>query len=220
MKLLISVIIAFIPFNKVRIFLYRGLLGFEVDYNSHIGMLNIFRCSQVKISNARIGYLNYINVEELILSNGSSIFKLNRLKSLNRVVLGVNSVITSKNFLGGPKKGLAFAGMSFKDQNVIIGEGSSILRSNYFDVVRKIKIGNNVVFGGNGSEIWTHGFDTKRNMLVGTVEFGNNIFIGSNCVFTKSIVVCDEVSIGPLSTVYKSISVAGVYSTHKLEKVK
>lgn len=215
----VSVIIGLMPFNAVRIALYRMLLGYNVDAKSKIGMFNIILCSTVKMTNAQIGSFNFINVNELCLYSGSIIKKLNRFKSLHRVSLGIGSIVWSKNFFGGPRKELEFQGKAFDEQNLIVGENSSLLRNNYFDIVKQIKIGDNVVFGGNGSEIWTHGFDTKKTLISGAVEFGNNIFVGSNCIFTKSIIICDEVSIGPASTVYKSIINSGVYSTHRLERV-
>jgi acetyltransferase-like isoleucine patch superfamily enzyme len=150
----------------------------------------------------------------------SIIRKFNRIKNLNEIFLSKEAKIDSKNFVGGPDKASRLIGSDFKKQNLFIGERSSVLRSNYFDVVREIKIGSNVIFGGNGSEIWTHGFDTQRVFLYGGVEFGDDIFIGSKCIFTKGISVCDEVSIGSASVIYKSILEKGLYTSHKMEKIK
>jgi len=170
--------------------------------------------------NAQIGFLNQIIVKDLNLSEKASIKKLNRIKHLNLLDLGINAEIRSGNFIGVPIKGTIDDAIHFEKQNIYIGTSSSILRGNYFDVVEEIIIGENVVFGGNGSEIWTHGFDVKRNMLVGNVIFGNDIFIGSNCIFTKGISICNNVTIGPSTVVYKSIDEEGVYSSQKLYKVK
>jgi acetyltransferase-like isoleucine patch superfamily enzyme len=86
--------------------------------------------------------------------------------------------------------------------------------------VRPIIIGDNVVFGGQGSEIWTHGFEVDRTMLLGGVAFGDNIFIGSKCIFTKNVQVGNNITIGPGSIVYKSINESGFYSSHQIEKIR
>lgn len=220
MKTFISFFISCLPFNGIRIFLLRIFLGYDIDYESKVGMLNIINCSYVKMRKAQIGFLNLIIVNELNLKEKSSIHKQNRLKYLNQLHLDVNAEIRSGNFIGAPIKGTIDDAIHFEKQNIFIGKNSSILRNNYFDVVEEINIGENVVFGGNGSEIWTHGFDVHRKMLVGKVTFGNNIFIGSNCIFTKNVSVIGNTSIGPASVIYKSIIEEGVYSTHNIRKIK
>ena len=220
MKTFISFFFCCAPLNAIRIFLLRVFLGYDIDYKSKIGIFNSINCSSLKMRNAQIGFLNQIIVKDLNLSEKASIKKLNRIKHLNLLDLGINAEIRSGNFIGAPIKGTIDDAIHFEKQNIYIGTSSSILRGNYFDVVEEIIIGENVVFGGNGSEIWTHGFDVKRNMLVGNVIFGNDIFIGSNCIFTKGISICNNVTIGPSTVVYKSIDEEGVYSSQKLYKVK
>jgi len=220
MKSIFSFLISLIPINWGRIFCYRIFLGYQIDYSSKIGMCNIIKSKNVTMKRARIGSFNQILVETLTLEESSKILKKNRFKNLNILHLSENAEILSSNFMGAPRKGFAKKGADFNNQNVFIGKNTSILRSNYFDVVEEITIGENVVFGGNGSEIWTHGFDTQRNMLTGKVSFGNNIFIGSNCIFTKNVSVVSNTTIGPQSVVYKNITEEGVYSSHELRKIK
>ena len=220
MKSIISVLISLFPFNFIRIFLYRVLLNYDINFSSKIGMFNLINVSKVTLKNAKIGFLNQIIVEKLMMKDEASIHKFNRVKNLNVLHINEGGEIRSKNFIGAPNKNVIIEGKNFEYQNLYIGQKSAVLRSNYFDVVNEIKVGDNVVFGGNGSEIWTHGFTTDRTMLVGGVEFGNNIFIGSNCIFTKGVKITDDVTIGPGSTIYKSIPQKGLYSTHKIDKVK
>lgn len=220
MTFIISLLISCLPFNIIRIKTYNLIFGYDIDRRSKIGMFNIIKCKKLKMVNAKIGSLNQIIVDELIINSKSIINKRNRIKDLNILVLESNSEIRSDNFIGAPVKGVIDEAIDFSNQNLYIGKNSSILRKNYFDVVDEIYIGENVVFGGNGSEIWTHGFDTNRKMLKGKVEFGDNIFIGSNCVFTKNISIVGGTTIGPASVIYKSIYTPGVYSTHEMRKVK
>ena len=220
MKTFFSLLISCSPFNAIRIFFLRICFGYDIDYASKVGIFNIINCSKLKMRNSKIGCFNQIIVNDLNLSEKSSIQKRNRLKYLNQLHLGFNAEIRSGNFIGAPIKGTIDDAIHFENQNMFVGKNSSILRCNYFDVVEAINIGENVVFGGNGSEIWTHGFDVNRRMLVGKVTFGDNIFIGSNCIFTKNVEVISNTSIGPASVIYKSITEPGVYSTHEIRKIK
>ncbi|MDB4533246.1 hypothetical protein N9242_00120 [Vicingaceae bacterium] len=213
MKKIISLLISFIPFNIIRIFLLRILCGYQIDYKSSIGMFNVIVADKFVLVNSKIGKFNYIEAKNVTIKKGI-INKFNRIKHINNLGLAENSMIFSKNFIGGSKNQ-----KNKEYQNLILGSDSEILRNNYFDVTSEIKIGNNVVFGGNGSEIWTHGFDLDRNILLGTVVFENDIFIGSKCIFTKGVKVVSETTIGPGSMVYKSILESGMYSSHQLLKV-
>ena len=220
MKPLISLIISSMPFNRVRIFLFRNLLKYDIDYGSKIGFFNIISCTSLKMREAKIGFLNQILVDKLSLDKKASISKMNRFKHLNILDLKFNAEIRSGNFIGAPVKGTLDDAIDFSNQNIYVGKNTSILRSNYFDVVDEIIIGENVVFGGNGSEIWTHGFTVYRKMLSGKIVFENDIFIGSNCIFTKGISIVSETTIAPASVVYKSITEKGVYTSHELRRVK
>ena len=213
-------LISIIPLNFIKIWFYRILFNYDIDYKSRIGLFNIIKAKHVKLVKATIGRLNYIEAESIFMDESSSINKLNRVKNLNTLKLGERSRVHDKNFISGNPKNINIQGFEFNEQNLILGNDSAINRNNYFDVVRSITIGNNVVFGGIETQVWTHGFDLDRTMLVGAVEFGNDIFIGSRCTFTKGIKVVDGVTIGPASVIYKSIEEKGVYSTHQICKVK
>jgi acetyltransferase-like isoleucine patch superfamily enzyme len=134
------------------------------------------------------------------------------------LTINENGLINMGNFIGAQKTNEGQ--FKFDSQNLVLGKRSEILRNNYFDVVRPIIIGDNVVFGGQGSEIWTHGFEVDRTMLLGGVTFGDNIFIGSKCIFTKNVQVGNNITIGPGSIVYKSINESGFYSSHQIEKIR
>lgn len=181
-------------------------------------MFNYISCNEVVLQDAVIGSFNLIIVSRLTMAPGSSIFKRNRIKHLNTLAIKEQGLINTGNFIGAQKT--TEGQFDFNAQNLVLGKRSEILRNNYFDVVRPITIGDNVVFGGQGSEIWTHGFEVDRTMLVGAVAFGDNIFIGSKCIFTKNVQVASNVTIGPGSIVYKSITESGLYSSHQIHKIR
>lgn len=218
-KIILLILVSLIPISKVRLLSYRFFFNYEIDAASYVGMFNLLELNSLEMVNARIGYFNLIKVNHLIMGDKSYIHKKNMIKNLNEVIMKNKAGIFSNNFIGGINKENKSENFDFALQNLIIGNRSAVNRRNYFDVLRPIIIGDNVVFGGEGSEIWTHGFDLDRNLLPGGVTFGDNIFIGSKCVFTKNINICDKVTIGPGSVIYKSIKEPGFYTTHQIVKV-
>lgn len=214
MNKIITLLITLIPINRIRILLLRLFCGYKIDIKSKVGMFNVISANELVMSNSIIGNFNYIDAKNVSIQKGL-IKKFNSIKHLNKLTLAENSIIFSKNFIGGSKDL-----KNNVNQNLALGLNSEILRNNYFDVTSEIIIGDNVVFGGNGSEIWTHGFDTSRKMLTGKVVFQNDIFIGSKCIFTKGVEVVSYTTIGPGSVVYKSVTESGLYSSQQLVKVK
>lgn len=212
------ILAAFVPTFFLRHLFYRLFFRYKILGNSKIGAFNYIDCAELTLNDANIGFLNQLIVEKLELGSGSYINNRNRIKNLNRLTIDTNGLISKGNFIGGAKKGAP--SFLFELQNLQLGKRSEVQRHNYFDILRPVIIGDNVVFGGEGSEIWTHGFETDRTMLTGEVTFGNNIFIGSKCIFTKNIVITNDVTIAPGSVVYKSITEKGIYSTHQLIKIK
>jgi acetyltransferase-like isoleucine patch superfamily enzyme len=211
-------IISILPLTIARHFFYRLFFRYQINGNSKIGMFNYISCKEVVLQDAIIGTFNLIIVSKLTMDPGSLILKRNRIKYLNTLSIKESGIVNIGNFIGAQKTNEGL--FKFDDQNLLLGKRSEILRNNYFDVVRPIIIGDNVVFGGQGSEIWTHGFEVDRTMLVGGVTFGDNIFIGSRCIFTKNVNVVSNVTIGPGSIVYKSINESGFYSSHQIEKIR
>jgi acetyltransferase-like isoleucine patch superfamily enzyme len=212
------IIAAILPFSGLRHLWYRVFFGYRISGRSKIGMFNYLDCRELHLNDAHIGSFNLVLARKLVLAPGAYIKSRNRIKHLNQVSLQEKAYIFKGNFMGGPVSGEP--GFVFEEQNLFLGKESAVNRHNYFDLVRAITIGNNVVFGGEGSEIWTHGYDTDRTLLSGGVTFGNDIFIGSRCIFTKGVQVADQVTIGPGSVVYKPITEKGLYSTHQLVKIR
>ena len=102
MKSIISLCIACLPFNSVRVFLYRFIFNYNIDNNSKIGMFNIIKCSKLRMENAQIGFFNQIIVNDLTLFDKSSIKKRNRLKNLIILFLQYHSEIINNNFILSP----------------------------------------------------------------------------------------------------------------------
>lgn len=216
MKKVIVLLIGFVPFNVLRVFLYKTLLNYKLNYNCRIGMFNYIYCDELLMNNSEISNLNRISCKILTMDSCSKIGRLNNIKFVRRVNLSANSIVRTKINIIGTSNYLSPYCDAFEFS---LGQNSLLTSKHYMDCSGKISIGANVVFGGVGSEIWTHGFDNKRTMIVGNVCIGDNIYIGSRALIVQNVSICDNVSIGAGTIVSKNIVESGFYiSSHLIRK--
>ncbi len=205
-------VIALMPFNKIRLLLYRYCLNYKIDLDSYVGMFNYLDCSNFILSESTIGVFNYIKTENLVMQK-SVIGKFNKVNFLRMLKMNSRSVIRSRNVILGTTD---FFSPYLDTFNFEIGENSLITSNHYFDCTSNIKIGNNVVFGGINSQIWTHGFDKNRTMILGDVTIQNDIYIGSNVMILQNVFITSNVSIGAGSIISKNINESGFYVSSTL----
>lgn len=213
MKKILAIIIGFLPISKIRIFLWRTIFNYHISYDSYIGWANIIICDSVNINNAKIGHFNRIYCGELLMKSKAEIGKLNLIKLVTHFEMLQSSRIESKNTFVG------FNINSYIHQDdcfFCLGERSLIKLNNNIDLTRNVTIGNNVVFGGRNTEIWTHGFDIYRHMVTAPVSIGNDIYIGSRCTICQGVTICDKTVIGAATCVSKSIEDPGFYVSNSL----
>jgi acetyltransferase-like isoleucine patch superfamily enzyme len=221
-KGLISVLITLVPVRQMRIWLLNRIPGYRVSYGSYVGLFNYISSGNILMQNAQIGSFNWIDTKDLVMNQGSAIRRFNRFKHLNMLHLDELALIQSHNGIFAPEKKAKYheVAFDFSSQNLFLGRRSELLRKNYVDLTRSLTIGNNVVVGGNGSEFWTHGYDINRNIIVGAIVIGDDIFIGSGCIFSPSAKIASSITIAPGSVIYKELNMKGMYTSHNLYKKK
>jgi acetyltransferase-like isoleucine patch superfamily enzyme len=200
-----------LPFNKLRILFLNVIPGYSISYSSKIGFFNIFRVNTLRVKNSYIGSFNrFVGLRQLELFD-SKIGNMNSFKYFN-IFSSHKAVIKNKNsFIGS---------LDLKSSsNLVIQDDSLITHRHYFDLTESILIGSNVVFAGEGTQIWTHGFDFRRVLKSGKITIGKNIYIGSRSLLVPGIRICDNVTIGAGTTVSKSIFITGCYISSQLKKV-
>jgi acetyltransferase-like isoleucine patch superfamily enzyme len=213
-KRFILIFISLVPFNKIRIFFYRSLLNYKVDYSCKIGMFNLIDCQKFKAKrNLLIKNFNLIYAKHFICGENITIGRFNRIRYLESLILHSNSKIISNNVISGTRNYFSpFTNVFYFG----IGSTSLLTTNHYIDCTGKVIIGSNVVFGGRNSGVWTHGFDTKRTMVLGDVIIGNNVYVGSNSKILQGVTICNDVSIGAGTIVSKSITESGFYVSSQL----
>lgn len=211
---IVAVFIAILPFCKLRIFLWRNICKYNIDYNSKIAWGNIICCKNVDIKNSKIGYLNRFFVRTLEIKDEVEIRNYNNFKFLFSMLLHEKSQIISKNSIVGfdfLKEGAENPCSCFE-----LGRTSLVTNGHSIDATENVYIGRNVVFGGKGTQLWTHGFDIYRNMVCKPVRIGNDIYIGSMSLLCQGITIADKSVIGAGTCVSSSIEESGFYVSNQL----
>ena len=207
--------IALLPFNYVRIFFYNLFFDYDIDYSSHIGMFNIINCEKIYMRKAVIGCLNRIQCISLTMNEGSCIDRMNKVSLVNELNMEAKSKIGRQ---------ICIIGYYMDDYdkketcNLSLGEKSLLTHQHRIDCTTSVSIGNNVVVAGNGTQMWTHGFDNNRNMVAKPILIGDNIYVGSRSIICQGVTIASDVIIGAGTCVHKSISEPGFYVSNTIYK--
>ena len=217
MKRILLILIAIVPFNFLRIFLYRNFFSYKISYDSKIGLFNYLNFSSCEINSAKIGNFNLFDIHYFALGKKSEVRIFNRFNGFNKAVISCEAVIGRGNeFIG-----TASSFSPFKElENIYVGDRSLILKNNIIDLSDTINIGNDVVVGGSHSQFWTHGFDHKRTKIQGPINISNNVYIGSKSIILANVNIIEDVVVGAGTIVSKNISEKGLYTSSSLELKK
>jgi acetyltransferase-like isoleucine patch superfamily enzyme len=69
--------------------------------------------------------------------------------------------------------------------------------------------------------MWTHGYyhadkGPERIRIDGEIKIGDNVYIGSSCIFNPGVVVSNSIHLGGGSVISKSLVKPGMYVTQGL----
>ena len=102
---------------------------------------------------------------------------------------------------------------------------ASIQVAHLFDVTDNIKIGDNTLFAGVGTQVWTHSFYLEdsgkgRHRIDGSVSIGNNVNISSRCIICCGVKIADSIIIGANSCISKDLKSKGLYVNQELRFIE
>lgn len=207
------VLVALMPGNFLRIWLYRLFFGYHIDWNARLGWMALLDVRECRISGGRIGTFNQVSARSLTMAPGSVVGRLNRFKDVNEISLGEGCAIVARNRFIGPRRGLTpFERYS----NISVGRHSVVVTGHYFDLSDSITLGDDVTVGGRGIEFWTHGFDLSHIKIQGPITVGDQVYFGSGSKVLPGVTVTDRVLIGAGTVVAKSITESGTYVSSQL----
>ena len=201
--------------------------GHTVGRKVKIGF-SFIKAKQITIGdNVKIGHLNLILNKTIILDNDVYIGYLNVLKGPFKLVLNNKAAIGNKNYLTRGKLGVTHG-----ESTLSLGELTKITTGHHIDLTQSISFGKFSILAGIGSQFWTHGYyhantGKDRIRIDGQITIGDNVYIGSSCIFNPGVTVANAIHIGGGSVISKNLKEPGMYVgqalryiDNDLEKVK
>jgi acetyltransferase-like isoleucine patch superfamily enzyme len=201
--------------------------GHKVGKNVKIGF-SFLKSKQIIFGdNVKIGHLNLILNKSITLNNDAYIGHLNILKGPFNLVLDKNAAIGNKNHL--TRGGL---GVTYGESTLFFGELTKITTGHHIDLTQSISFGKFSILAGIRSQMWTHGYyhantGKDRIRIDGEIHIGDNVYIGSGCIFNPGVTVANAIHIGGGSVISKNLKKPGMYVgqglryiDNNLEKVK
>ena len=214
MKLFIrSVMFFLLPSFILNFFFFKTFkkrikIGFSIVLVKDISLL----------AGCKIGHFNFIKCPCLKMSESAMIGNLNFIRGNFSLELREESMIYMQNKITS-------SGYSFHDVTFVLGKYASIQVAHLFDVTDNIKIGDNTLFAGVGTQVWTHSFYLEdsgkgRHRIDGSVSIGNNVNISSRCIICCGVKIADSIIIGANSCISKDLKSKGLYVNQELRFIE
>ena len=177
--------------------------------------------------NVKIGHLNLILNKSITLNNDAYIGYLNVLKGPFNLELDKKAAIGNKNYITRSNLGITYG-----ESDLILGELTKITTGHHIDLTQSISFGKFSILAGVRSQMWTHGYyhsntGKDRIRIDGQITIGDNVYIGSGCIFNPGVTVANAIHIGGGSVISKNLKKPGMYVgqglryiDNDLEKVK
>jgi UDP-3-O-[3-hydroxymyristoyl] glucosamine N-acyltransferase len=196
-----------------------NIFGHKVALDAKIGF-SLILCEKLYLAKkSRIGHFNLIVIKKLLILDSGYIGPMNYCKGPFYLIFKQKASIGSRNVITRSNNNLVCKFTSFK-----IGVFGKLTADHRVDCMSSVSIGCNTTIAGSGTQIWTHGYyhepkGSGRFRVDGRVVIGDNVYIGSRCVISMGVSICDSVTIGSLSSVAKSISMPGLYVSQPLRHI-
>ena len=219
MKKIITLFVGLIPIGIIRK-LFLNLIGHKISYKSKLGV-NILYISYIKLEEGTsVGSFNIIASKSLCLEKQSFIKRLNYIKGPFKVHLSYKSGISNNN-----KFRRANYPISVGDASLYLGKNSFIVSNHFIYLTKSVSFGDNSILAGIDTQLWTHGYyhankGSDRIRIDGEIKIGNNVYVGSRCIFNPGIKVNDAIHIGAGSVISKHLEQPGMYVSQRLRFIE
>jgi acetyltransferase-like isoleucine patch superfamily enzyme len=192
------------------------LLGWKIAKGVRIGA-SLILCENVALAcGVRVGHLNYIDLDCLILRSAGYIQNLNRITGPFILALDEGAGIGNQNTIKRASKPITWGKSILR-----LGAFSKITAKHLVDCTRPVHIGSYSILAGKGTQLWTHGYlhalkGPGRFRTDGAIKIGSNVYVGSRCTLNMGIFIEDGVTVGSHSSVASSLKVSGLYVSQGL----
>lgn len=217
---IINIIINLFLFSKIKIFLYRIILGYKIDYSTKLGFFSIFICEKLNIQYGTvIGCFAVIyDCSRVIIGFNSKIYRktiitgLSLFKMGNDSLIGVETNIISRH---RDRKILGIVGGG----RVIIGNNVHITRKHLFEASSSILLKDNVTIGGLNTCMFTHSYDCFGNFSYGNIVIDKNVYLGTGVIVLPGIKISSCINVGAGAVVSKSLIGKGSYAGNPIRLI-
>lgn len=196
-----------------------NLLGARIHPSARVGFSWVYASTLRLGANARIGHFNSIRVRRLITGASSAIGTLNWISGQFSIVLHELAEIGARNVI--TRAGVA---REIGSASLRLGRCSKITAGHKLDILRAISFGEHSILAGLGSQLWTHGYvhesAGKRFRVDGAIAIGNNVYIGSACIFNPGVRIVDDVAVGSHCCISKDLLKPGLYVNQPLRYIE
>lgn len=219
MKKIIVLLVCFILPSIILVPLLR-FLGFQIGKHTKIGFSIIYVNNLKLLDNTKIGHLNLILNNKLIFEKNAYLGYLNILKGPFDIILKEKAAIGNKNYITRARKGI-----SYGESCLTLGRLTKVTVGHHLDLTKSITFGEYSILAGIKSQLWTHGYyhantGSDRIRIDGEIKIGNNVYIGSACIFNPGVKVSDAIHIGTGCVISKHLEESGMYVSQGLRFIK
>ena len=218
-KRIISSGLLFLLPSQVSLWIVKYLpLGVKINGKGKIGF-SIIMADEISMDHgAKIGSFNIIDVKKLKMGKYSTIRNRNKIRGNLNVELAEKAVVSRKNTIGNEKK-------AYRNTTFYLGYNSVVGSAHHLDLTQNVKIGDNSILAGVGTQVWTHGFyhskvGEVRWRIDHSVSIGNNVYVGSRCILCQGVNIGNSISIGAGAVVSKDLNQQGLYVSQALRFVQ
>ncbi len=170
---MIGVLVAALPLNAVRVFLYRWIFGYRI-HRSAVGWNTLLIVDRVELNDCKIGRNNrFIGPMTVVMKSRASIGDNNQFSCGWWAQAKQHESANYKRYLE-------------------IGEKALVTSGHYFDVVGSFILGNSSWIAGFGSQFWTHG----AGVIDRNIRIGDQCYIGSAVRFAPGASIGDNTIVG------------------------
>lgn len=212
-----GILLFLLPTGLARLFVNR--LGWQLDQKARVGF-SLLLCNRLDMrAGARVGHGNLIVTPSTELGIDARIGHLNAVTGPFNIVFARRGAIGNRNRLIRAGIGVVTGYSELR-----LGELAKITSRHLVDMTSSLCLGDFTTMAGSGSQVWTHGYvhdkqGPGRYRIDGAINVGDNVYIGSACVLTAGITICNGAIVGAGSTVSRSLTEPALYVGQALRKL-
>jgi len=170
---------------------------------------NVFLKIVVRVPSNSLRVWFYKNIKKYSIGNNVAIGKktiiiCDKVEIGNNVKIDKNNTITCNSFKIGSHSAILSGNVIAGTSSFTIGINSRIINNHFFDLWNPIVLGDRTWVAGKKSQFWTHGSVHTKTGKDLSITIGDDVYIGSSCLFAAGSQVASNNLIG-LGSVVSSV---------------